>query len=79
MKCIKCGRELKDPESIARGIGPVCWQRTHKKSVAVKAEDREEIVIPGQMTIFDIIGEDDDGGTEGTGNDDEGGAGEPGD
>lgn len=79
MKCIKCGRELKDPESIARGIGPVCWQRTHKTSMAVHAGDPEEIVIPGQMSIFDIIGEDDDGGREGTGNDDEGGAGEPGD
>ena len=24
MRCIFCGRELKDPESEARGCGPVC-------------------------------------------------------
>jgi len=25
--CSRCGRELTDPESIARGLGPVCAQR----------------------------------------------------
>jgi hypothetical protein len=23
-RCIKCGRPLRDPESIARGMGPEC-------------------------------------------------------
>lgn len=23
-RCVRCGRELSDPESIARGIGPDC-------------------------------------------------------
>jgi hypothetical protein len=25
--CGCCGRELTDPESIERGIGPICWER----------------------------------------------------
>lgn len=25
-RCLKCGRELKDPDSLARGIGPDCLQ-----------------------------------------------------
>lgn len=25
-KCGRCGRLLTDPESLERGIGPVCWQ-----------------------------------------------------
>lgn len=25
--CLMCGRELTDPESIARNIGPECWRR----------------------------------------------------
>ena len=79
MKCRKCGRELRDPESMAIGYGPVCRERYHIKIRPVHASTPGEIALPGQMSIFDIIGEDDDGGTEGTGNDDEGGAGEPGD
>ena len=38
MKCKKCHRRLSDPESIARGYGPVCYganvvkkQKEHKK------------------------------------------------
>ena len=25
--CLVCGRRLDDPESVDRGIGPVCWDR----------------------------------------------------
>jgi hypothetical protein len=25
--CVWCGKELSDPESVARGIGPVCYRR----------------------------------------------------
>lgn len=24
-QCARCGRGLKDPKSIARGMGPICW------------------------------------------------------
>lgn len=27
MKCGGCGRALRTPESIARGLGPTCWSR----------------------------------------------------
>ena len=25
--CLVCNRELSDPKSIDRGVGPVCWTR----------------------------------------------------
>jgi len=28
-QCGRCGAELTDPESLARGIGPDCWQTMH--------------------------------------------------
>ena len=30
-KCSHCGRNLIDPESVERGIGPVCWERLNRK------------------------------------------------
>ena len=30
-KCACCGKKLDDAESVARGIGPVCWDRIQKK------------------------------------------------
>jgi len=27
MRCLRCHRELTDPVSIERGLGPVCWGR----------------------------------------------------
>lgn len=29
MRCAKCNRLINDPESLARGIGPVCWAKDH--------------------------------------------------
>lgn len=26
-RCRVCGRNLRDPESVRRGIGPICWRR----------------------------------------------------
>ena len=26
--CKRCGRRLKDPESIARGMGTICWKKS---------------------------------------------------
>jgi hypothetical protein len=28
-ECSRCGRELTDPESIARGLGPVCAEKSY--------------------------------------------------
>lgn len=27
-RCTRCGHRLSSPRSVARGIGPKCWQRT---------------------------------------------------
>lgn len=27
-RCARCGRELTDPESIQRGMGPTCWSKS---------------------------------------------------
>lgn len=50
-KCKNCGRKLTDPESIGRGYGPQCWAEVKGDS----AQD-EDIQIPGQMDIFDFLG-----------------------
>ncbi len=26
--CLRCGRKLKKPENIARGMGLVCWEKS---------------------------------------------------
>lgn len=50
-RCRYCHRRLKDAESIARGIGPVCYGRIRKKdkrpkkSVALCADTEETITI----------------------------------
>ena len=25
-RCLRCHRRLTDPESVERGVGPVCWE-----------------------------------------------------
>lgn len=35
-KCKRCGAELRDPRSLRRGYGPVCWRR-----VRVEATKRQ--------------------------------------
>lgn len=48
-KCERCNRTLKDPESIGRGYGPVCWrkiggggQAEHKKPFQGDQADRSD-------------------------------------
>lgn len=65
-RCGKCGRTLKDPESIQRGFGPVCYRKVmppvpRKEKIAQKKDDKynalEELdfQIPGQMELSDFI------------------------
>jgi len=53
MKCLICRRELKDPLSIKRKIGPICFSRLVKikikKLIKVKPEN-------GQISLFDEEG-----------------------
>ena len=56
MKCIQCGRELTDPESIRREIGPVCL--SHVKREGKKQElPPEERILTADMggEIADLI------------------------
>lgn len=47
-ECIMCGRELTDPESIARDIGPECWKRA---TGSIKDEHGTH-QRPGEQTSF---------------------------
>jgi len=31
VRCLRCGRILTDPVSIARGYGPECWEKREKE------------------------------------------------
>lgn len=49
MRCINCGRELTDPESVRRGIGPVCLSR-------VKSEERKQKLLPEERILTADMG-----------------------
>lgn len=49
-KCARCNRGLKDPTSIQRGFGPVCWA----KAQADIAKE-EQIVYDGPYDGGDIV------------------------
>lgn len=64
MQCGRCGRKLKDPESISIGYGPICRDvmgiRDKKKirkasnpKNHASSEQETEIDIPGQMSFMD--------------------------
>lgn len=64
MKCGKCGRKLKNPESRELGYGPVCYRAMagggNKKQVQYKGrghplDDFSNYEIPGQMSIDDYL------------------------
>lgn len=27
--CLRCGRKLKDPDNRIKGMGPICWEKSH--------------------------------------------------
>lgn len=45
--CLMCGRELTDPESIERNIGPECWRKATGLSAAHGEHQRPGESIPG--------------------------------
>ena len=49
MKCINCGRELTDPESVRREIGPVCLSH-------VKSEERKQKILPEERILTPDMG-----------------------
>lgn len=46
-----CGRLLRDPASIARGLGPVCNRRLNGPPVVVRAPATDQKPIPGQTEL----------------------------
>jgi len=49
MRCINCGRELTDPESIKREIGPVCLSH-------VKREGKKQELLPEERILTADMG-----------------------
>lgn len=52
--CMVCGRTLTDPESVQRGIGPVCYGRLINRGVAVAAPRVARSVVDDSPTMRDI-------------------------
>lgn len=63
MQCGRCGRKLKDPESIRIGYGPTCRammgiktkekvRKAGKSKTSASKEQEAEGNIPGQMSIM---------------------------
>ncbi|MFF0790392.1 DUF6011 domain-containing protein [Streptomyces spiralis] len=58
-----CGRLLTDPESRARGLGPVCWRKLHRRTnrqprlatprAARPGADQPELPADDQLTIWE--------------------------
>lgn len=50
MKCGGCGKRLRTPVSVARGLGPVCWARlTEEQRAAIETPApavRAPVVVP---------------------------------
>lgn len=60
MECVACGRQLRDPQSMERGYGPVCYRRIfgaarlgrRKQPSANLMQDYE---VPGQITMDEYL------------------------
>lgn len=66
MICGMCGRRLRDSESVARGLGPVCYRKImppapRKARAAPKSSGSYNLMndadynVPGQMELSEFI------------------------
>lgn len=57
MRCPKCHRPLKDPESISRGMGAKCHQKMYGKRVRIK---RSTVTVQDweQVGLFEGVDND---------------------
>jgi len=58
VRCLACGRILKDPKSVKRKLGPGCFRKllgyVNKISKeGINLENKKEPELPGQINIFD--------------------------
>ncbi len=51
-RCAKCNRALKDPKSIKRGFGPICWVKIQEDR---KTNKEEQLRMDGFYDGGDII------------------------
>ncbi|MHB9857662.1 DUF6011 domain-containing protein [Streptomyces sp. YIM S03343] len=45
-----CGHALRDPVSVARGMGPVCWQRLNGRPPRIRTTTSTD-QMPGQAEL----------------------------
>ena len=62
MKCRKCGKKIRNPDSVEVGYGPVCYRRLFggnlkrpRRAGDNPEESMVDIQIPGQMELSDFI------------------------
>lgn len=52
--CAICGRRLSDPQSVGRGIGPVCAGKSHEQGEGEEmAEKRLGLPVEERGFVFD--------------------------
>lgn len=54
--CIRCKRELRDRESIARGYGPVCWRRLQVANGSCEADGGAGVYDGGDIVLRRVDG-----------------------
>jgi len=54
MRCVICGRELSNPVSIRRGMGPVCYahQIEELRQIALEPEDQMNFFMLPEDSVF---------------------------
>lgn len=58
-RCRRCGGILTGEESIKRGYGPSCYRNRDIPTDNAKEQGtNQEVMMKGQVTIFDILGEE---------------------
>jgi len=63
MICEKCGRALKDAESIQRGYGPICYKKMNPQPIrssngspsGYNLADDKNYSVPGQMELSEFM------------------------
>lgn len=50
VSCRACNRYLRKPESLARGIGPICLKRANESEIAAAVIEDQPVVEPMVLT-----------------------------
>jgi len=55
-KCTRCNRPLKDPDSVKRGFGPVCWAKIQAEKIKEEAEEPGGLYDGGDIILHRVNG-----------------------